>query len=359
MNRSPVRVLLAEDSGLMRLILSDILSQDERLELIDTAEDGKAAMEKVRALQPDVVLCDLVMPKYDGLYLVREIMKECPRPVVLLSSLDKGDPLAIQALMAGAVDFVGKPKMKAVSHIRTLQSHINEKVYQAARVDVSKIKPVTAGSNAARLLSAPLGKNYGIICIAASTGGPTAVESVLSQLPDNLSVPVVVVQHMPAMFLQSFKDRLQSQFPNKKIAIPANQQVLEAGIWIAPGTTNLSMSRNHQSGTVHFLYSPETYPEYNFPSANCLFHAAAKVFGRKAIGIILTGMGADGTTGLAHIYEQGGYTIAQDKDSSVVYGMPMAAFKAGAVRRVLPLQEIIPHTIGVLQNSSLSAMSQV
>lgn len=351
--KPPVRVLLAEDSGLMRLILKDILSQDDRLQLIDTAENGRQALEKIKTLDPDVVLCDLVMPDYDGVYLVKEIMRNNPKPIVLLSSLDPEDSLAVQALMAGAIDFVGKPKIKAISNIRTIQYQINEKLIQASKIDPSKIKPKT--SNQCSQVRQGTGKHrYDIICVAASTGGPTAVELFVSQLPDDLTIPVVIVQHMPSMFLKSFRDRLQIRFPEKKINLAMQNQGIGTGIWIAPGDTNLTLRRNTETHAVLFEYTSKTFPEYNFPSANCLFYSVAELYGPRAIGIVLTGMGADGADGLATIHAQGGYTIAQDKASSVVYGMPLAAFKAGATNCVLPLEEIAPKAIKQLSKPVFS-----
>ncbi len=343
-----VRVLLAEDSSLMRLILTDILRQCPEIELVATATNGQEAVTKTIALNPDVLLCDLLMPHFDGLFVVQQLMKHYPKPVVLLSSLERNHQMVFDALAAGATDFLEKPKEKTVKYIRTLNSSITQTVLQAAGAVPAPI-PIN------KWATQPLqhtwhGKpTHQIIVIAASTGGPGSIETLLSQLPPNLPVPVVIAQHMPQHFIESFASRLKRRFQNLTISIAQQHQPVLPQVYLAPGTGNLVVRQLPNQSTPVFDFTDCTYQQFNNPSADALFGSVAQVYGNHAVGVVLTGMGKDGANGLLKIKKGGGTTIAQNKDTSVVFGMPKAAIALEAAKHTLPLHQMAPFLVTCLE----------
>lgn len=343
-----IRVLVIEDSGLMRLIISDILRTDQAIEIVDTAENGKDGFEKTLKYKPDVVVTDLLMPHYDGVYAVKHIMKERPTPIVVLSSLGKADPVVFDALNEGAVDFVDKPKDKVVSNIREVNHILIDAVKGAQKANVASLRSVAANKaiTHAHIFDAQL--NYDIVAIGTSTGGPGAVEKVIDKLPDNLSVPVVIAQHMPERFLESFAKRLDTLTP-LHVKLAEKGEVLTGGtVYIAPGHSNTRVEKDVFSGKAGISFTRKEYKEFNFPSVDCLLLSVAETYGNKAIGVILTGMGRDGTNGMKAIFDAGGYTIAQDEASSIVYGMPKSAVDSGVVKKSVPLYDISSFIIGCL-----------
>ena len=332
----------------MRLILSDILRQNDNIQLVDTAANGLEAIEKVKQHQPDVVLCDLVMPEYDGRYVVQQLMREQPLPVILLSSLDRNHQMAFDALEEGAFSFIEKPRDKAISNIRNLSEYISSKIEEAATINPARLRPqpILPVSHAHTWQQ---DQRYQIIVIAASTGGPRAIETILNKFPSNLPVPIVIIQHMPANFLESFASRLQNQLPHLRIRIARDQEPLEPCVYIAPGDANLKLVKQRQYSRITFSTTMELYDAFNNPSADCFLLSAARIFKDKALAVVLTGMGKDGTKGLLAIRDQGGFTIAQDEASAIVYGMPGHALSQGAIRQVVPLKEIAPYLVGCLE----------
>ena len=336
---SKIKVLIIEDSGLMRLILSDILNEDSQIDLLDTANDGKEGVDKTLALSPDVVVTDLVMPKYDGIYAIKQIMEKNPTPIVLLSSLENNNPIVFDALEAGAIEFIDKPKQKVVSGLRDVNKKLINAVKSASRVNLSTVvNKISRRNNNAHSFASQL--QYEIVAIGSSTGGPGAIETILKGIPSNFPIPVVIVQHMPDRFLDSFAQRLNNHTPlNVKIA--SKGEILKEGyIYIAPGTSNLFIKQDYPGGPSRFEMTLKKYKEFNFPSADCLFESVAKVYGNKAIAAILTGMGKDGVNGIGTIKTNGGLTIAQDEKSSIVFGMPKSAIESGNVQRIVTLKDI-------------------
>lgn len=341
-----IKVLLIEDSGLMRLIISDILRKDKAIEIVDTAENGKDGVEKTLKHNPDVVVTDLIMPHYDGVYAVKHIMKQKPTPIVVLSSLGKADPIVFDALKEGAVDFVDKPKEKVISNIREVNHVLIEAVKAAQKANVMPLPRPDKAITHVHTFNAQL--NYDIIAIGASTGGPGAVEKVIDKLPANLSIPVVIAQHMPERFLESFAKRLDLLTP-LKVKLAEKGELLSGGtVYIVPGHSNTKVGRDAFSGKITFSSTKREFREFNFPSVDCLFLSVAATYASKAIGVILTGMGKDGTEGIKAIYEAGGYTIAQDEASSVVYGMPKSAIDSGVIKKSVPIYDISSFIIGCL-----------
>ena len=337
-----IKTLLIEDSGFMRILLSDLLRKDVGIELVGTANNGKDGVEKVKLLRPDVVITDMVMPQFDGLYVVQELMKDLPLPIILLSSLDRANPKIFDALKEGAFDFIDKPQnAEATAGYAPLTRMIRE----ASMTDLLKIRQRTKGRNTA-LHTFEARLNYDIIAIGASTGGPSAVELIVNNLPKNLTVPVVIVQHMPERFIETFAIRL-AESTGKNVGVARNgDSLLNNHIYLAPGSANLRIDITNSSPS--FQYVSDHYKEYNFPSIDCLMESVAAIYGRRAIAAVLTGMGKDGAAGLKKIKEAGGFTLAQDEASSVIFGMPKTAFEIGATSHLIPLTEIPNFIISAL-----------
>ncbi|MBC7920402.1 MAG: chemotaxis-specific protein-glutamate methyltransferase CheB [Ferruginibacter sp.] len=342
-----IRVVFIEDSSLMRLIISDLLRSDPAIDLVDTAQNGKEGLEKVKQHRPDVVITDLVMPDYDGLYVVQRIMQEVPTPVVVLSALEKANPRVFDALQEGAVEFVDKPKNRVISHLREVDQPLLRAVKLAAAADISKLACQKRRQNTfAHTFAAEL--PYEIVCLGASTGGPGAIESILTRLPENLVIPVVIAQHMPERFLETFAQRLNNLIPLRVKLAEKGETPTGGTVYLAPGHSNTTLVREPLGGRALFKFTDRAFREFNHPSVDCLMLSVAKTYGARAIGVLMTGMGRDGTEGMAAIYAGGGYTLVQDEASSVVYGMGRSALETGVVRRSVSLADIPGFLIGCL-----------
>lgn len=333
-----INVLVVDDSSVMRLLVSDVLKQDSNINIIGTARNGKDAVEKNKVLKPDVVVMDMIMGEYDGVYGVRNIMNSNPTPILLLSSIGNTNLSSImEALNLGAFDYINKPS-DGNTKIRDISKNLILKVNQASKVDIDKlVNGITTKNVNNHTFASDL--PYDVIAIGASTGGPTAVEKVISKLPGNLSIPVVIGQHMPENFVPSFVERLNKLSPLEVVLGKAGMKVEAGKIIIAPGGRNMIIRKNER-GKVVVAFTQKHYEEYNNPSINAIIESVAEVYGKKTIGVILTGMGKDGTKGLIKVKEKGGYTIVQNEETSVVFGMPGEAVKSGAVDSIVPINEI-------------------
>ncbi|MBS1637565.1 MAG: chemotaxis-specific protein-glutamate methyltransferase CheB [Bacteroidetes bacterium] len=333
----------------MRFLTSDILKNAGGFEILDFARDGKEVAEKCCQLRPDVVIMDMLMGEYDGLSGTRSIMQTCPTPIIILSALGVNDMSSIlEALKLGAVDYHHKPD-RSSKDIRENDEELVSKVRAAAEATLKSPHTEHAGS-LKNVFQHTFSKNlnYDVIVIGSSTGGPTAVENVLTRLPGNLSVPVVIAQHMPENFVPSFAARLNELTP-LKVSMAKKNDVLEPGVvLIAPGSRNMVVKTN-EHGQVVCDFTSKRYKEYNFPSITGLMLSVAETYGARSIGIILTGMGKDGAEGLLAIKNEGGYTIAQSRETCVVYGMPREAVDIGAAKSVVALNEIGPFVVSCLE----------
>jgi two-component system, chemotaxis family, protein-glutamate methylesterase/glutaminase len=339
MNSRKIRTLLIEDSAFMRILISDLLRSAPDIELVGSANNGKEGYEKTLTLEPDVVISDMVMPQYDGLFAVKNIMAKRPTPIILLSSLERNDSQVFEALEAGAFDFIDKPKGDIKEGIKSSGYHLTDLVRAAVDSKVKINSPKKVKKNVhVHAFSDNL--SYHVIVIGASTGGPGAIEAIIKQLPANLAIPVIIGQHMPESFIDSFAKRLDAISP-LEVKVAERNEVLEPGtIYLAPGHSNMRVERNLMNGNCQVSFTDQLFKEFNFPSIDCLMESVAVSYGRHALGLVLTGMGKDGTIGLGAIRKAGGLTIGQDEDSCVVYGMPKAALDAGVVERMVPLKEI-------------------
>lgn len=335
----PFSVLVVDDSALMRQRIRDLLSREPDFRVVGTARDGHDALRKVHDLDPDLVTLDVEMPALDGLGALGYIMSETPRPVVMLSAHTRaGADLSLRALDLGAVDFVAKSSGPASPGFASVGEQLLEALRAAAEANLSAVRvkvprpepppperPDGAGSAARRAIG-----------IAASTGGPRALAELVPRLPCPLGAAVLVVQHMPAHFTRSFAGRLNAVGPLPVAEAVHGEAVLQDRVYLAPG--DLHMRVVLQDATPRIALEGGASVWEVRPAADPLFCSLAERFGSASIGVVLTGMGRDGTAGLHAIRNAGGYCIAQDRSSSVVYGMPRAA--AGAADRILSLEQI-------------------
>ena len=332
-----LKVLVVDDSAFMRLLVSNLLSEDSSIEVIGTATNGLEAKEKAMELNPDVVVLDLNMEKYDGLYAVKSIMKDRPTPILILSAVGNTDLHPVfEALKNGAVDYMNKPNRNK-SKIHEIQSELIQKVKSTAR---AKPKKITDQRLEKKLKAASFRKKskYDIIAIGASTGGPTALEKILTTLPHNFNIPVIICQHMSQMFIPPFVKRLNSLTKLNVVAATQDMEPTPGTIMFCPGHSNLILNRENGIAKVNF--TNQVFKDYNNPSINALMKSTAKVYADKSVGVILTGMGKDGVEGMKSLKARGALTIAQNRASSVIYGMPKAAVESGVIDLELDIKEI-------------------
>jgi two-component system chemotaxis response regulator CheB len=340
-------VLVVDDSAFMRKVVSEIVDDFEEFEVIGTARNGFDALKKIRALDPDIVTLDLVMPELDGLSTLERIMKELPRPVVVLSgaAAEHGDDPTIRALVLGAVDFVRKPSGPISLDLAAVRDRLLEALRASCEVNLGGMGLLAARDGQ---VSAPPPANGAtrVVAIAASTGGPRALAEVIPRLPAALDAAVLVVQHMPAGFTRSLAERLDQQSHLRVREAVEGEKVRHGRAYIAPGGLHLTI-RADEEGPVIAL--DDSAPVWGVrPSADPLFRSVAETVGSASVGVILTGMGRDGAAGLRAIHDAGGIGLAQDRDTSIIYGMPQAAVAAGGVHRVLRLDEIARAIVGAL-----------
>lgn len=345
MHAPRIRTLLIDDCKVTCTAFEIFLRKDTTIDLVGTAFGGEEGIALARQLKPDVIVTDMDMPGCDGVAVVRTMMQEQPTPIILLSGLEKEHPKVFEALSAGAFDFLSKDDVTASR--RHAQPLLNTFIKRANEVSLQKITESTVKKNThAHSFDARL--RYDIIAVGASTGGPAAVEALLNALPANLTIPVVIAQHMPKYFLQAFAQRLDKISP-LRIKIAERGEVLQGEmVYILPGDTNTHIIRQTISQQPAFQFTHRQYSAFNNPSIDGLFTSLADVYAEKAIGVVLTGMGKDGTEGLRTIRQRQGYTIAQDESSCVVFGMPKHAIDCDVVQQVLPLREIPGFLVGCL-----------
>ncbi len=336
----PIRVLIVDDSALMRKLLAKMLSVAEDIEVVGTAMDGSFALKKVEDLKPDVVTLDLDMPNVDGLTALKRIVKHHRLPVVLVSAhTEKGASVTIDALAAGAVDFVTKPRRVLSAPLDIIGDELIEKIRIAVGVKIGRFesRPHRAPRDPSPRIAAANGAGR-VIVIGASTGGPHALSYLLPQIRSDFAAAILIVQHMPEGFTSMFAKHLAdlSSIPVREAV--DGDPIVPGQAAVAPGDHHVKVKQIGSSPTVVLSKSPPVRGMR--PSADVLFRSAAEIFGERATAVVLTGMGEDGADGMAAIRAAGGHTVAQDRASSVVFGMPKAAIDRKSVQRVLPLSEI-------------------
>ena len=340
-----IRVLVVDDSALMRQFISDIIRSDPRLEVAGTARDGRDALAQIHNLKPDVVTMDVEMPNMSGLEALQEIMKTNPLPVIMVSSMtQEGAETTLKALALGCVDFIGKPSGSISLNIKTVGQEIIDKVIAASTARVRTVGGIL-GSQAriappAVRMNPPmnLAGRRDIVAIASSTGGPMALTELIPKLPKKFPVPIVITQHMPKEFTPSFAKRLNDSSEVEVVEGFDGLTLKPGRVVIAPGGKHLVIKRRAGSAICSLSDAPPVLSVK--PAANIMFLSVADEYGGNVLCVILTGMGRDGTDGAVALKRKGAYVIAESQKTCVVYGMPKAAVDAGVVDEVLPLNEI-------------------
>jgi len=343
-----IRVLVVDDSAVARNILTQGLHKYPFIEIVGSAPDPYVAKDKILQLNPDVLTLDVEMPRMDGLTFLKKIMEYRPMPVIMVSSLTKrGCDLTISCLETGAVDFITKPEIDVADGIETMLGSLAEKIKFAARVKVNKRGLSGKTDSPAPILSSAMIETTNkILAIGASTGGTEAIKTVLTRLPAD-SPGIVITQHMPEKFTKSFADRLNNLCQIEVREGKNGDSVIPGIALIAPGNYHMTIKR---SGARYFVETHQE-PQVNGhrPSVDVMFESVAKYVGNNAVGVIMTGMGADGARGLLTMKENGARTIAQDEESSVVFGMPKEAIEIGAAERIAPLNKIAEEIFRLLE----------
>lgn len=332
------RVLVVDDSAIVRKLLSEQLSRSAGIEVVGTAPDPYVARDKIVALEPDVVTLDVEMPRMDGITFLKKLMRYYPLPVIIVSSLTpRGSQLAMEALEAGAVEVVPKPGSSY--SVNELGDLLVEKIQAAAKSHdalrrISTLPPPQASSQDFSGLRFTTDK---VIAIGASTGGTEAIRRVLEPLPPD-APGIVIVQHMPAQFTSAFARRLDELCKIRVMEATDGELVTPGKALIAPGNYHMVLARSGARYTVQIRTGPRVY--YQRPSVDVLFQSVAREAGPNAVGVLLTGMGADGARGLLAMRQAGARTVAQDEETCVVFGMPREAIQLGAAEKILPLSAI-------------------
>jgi two-component system chemotaxis response regulator CheB len=331
-----IRVLIVDDSAFVRKALSRMLGSADDIEVVGTAVDGQDGVEKVLLLRPDVVTLDVKMPRLDGLEALRRIMAECPTAVLLLSSLTgEGGDVTLRGLDLGALDFVDKSSVEGHMNLLALADELLAKVRALAKAQ----RRVPVGAPSAQLPLPEFARERAdLVVIGTSTGGPAALQAVIPALPADLRVPVLVVQHMPIGFTRSLAERLDQRSDLMVREARDGEPLLPGRVLIAPAGRHLKVHRVQGEARVHLDYEP--MEALHRPSVDVLMQSAARAYGAALLGVVLTGMGADGVEGLRAIKAAGGRTLAESEDTCVIYGMPKAAIEAGVVHRVAALDRI-------------------
>ncbi|EYE88768.1 chemotaxis protein CheY [Fervidicella metallireducens AeB] len=340
-----IRVLVVDDSALMRKIISDMINSELDMEVIDTARDGEIGIKKAALLKPDVVTLDVEMPNKNGLEALQEIKKHCNCQVIMLSSLtSEGSEITIESLRKGAFDFIQKPSGSISLDISKVKEELIEKI-RYAKAHNQKNKLIRKSNIESSRQIKTVNKKIDAVVLGASTGGPKVLFDVITNLPNNLNVPIFVVQHMPAGFTKAFAERLDK---NSKLTVKEGQDgqaILPNTVYIAPGGYHMLLEKNKirldLSPTIHGVR----------PAVDKLFTSAAEFYKENLLGCVFTGMGKDGAEGVKKIKANGGYIIAQDELTSTVYGMPKAAYETGCVDVVLPDHKIAEEIIKVVKRT--------
>jgi len=333
----PVKVLIVDDSAVVRNIFTKELSYDPEIEVVGTAPDPYVARDRIVKLKPDVITLDIEMPRMDGLTFLRKLMKHYPIPTIVVSSLTaKGGDLALEALNEGAVEVMCKPG--AAYTVGDMALTLTEKIKAAAKVDLKNTIRLNSATDTTSHKKLSLSKTTNkVVAIGASTGGTQAIQSILTKMPVN-APGIVIVQHMPERFTKSFADRLDTICDIQVKEAEDSDRVIPGRAIIAPGNMHMLLKRSGANYYVEVKNGPLVKRQR--PAVEVLFNSVAKYAGNNAIGVILTGMGSDGCSGLLKMKESGAETLAQDEKSSVVFGMPCEAIKLGAANKVVSLDDM-------------------
>ena len=343
-----IKVLIVDDSILIRKVLSDIFERASGIEVIGTAEDPFIARDKIKQLKPDVITLDIEMPKMDGITFLKNIMRLKPMPVVMISTLtQKGAPATLQAMEYGAVDYVGKPSADQPELLAAYAEEIIAKVKMASVANISRLEQQ---ANRAPLVVKPaarMGKiTNKLVAVGASTGGTEAIRELLLMMPAD-SPPIVVTQHIPPVFSASFAKRLNGIVPMEVTEARDGDKLMAGHVYIAPGDKHLAVMK--KGGLLYCRVYAGERVNLHIPSVEVLFNSVTEHCANITTGVMLTGMGADGASAMLEMKNAGCHTVIQDESTSVVWGMPGAAAQLGAGDKILPLQNIAGHIVNHLK----------
>lgn len=338
---SKIRVLVVDDSSVIRTLLSSILARDPEIEVVGTAVDPYEAREKLVQLKPDVMTLDVEMPRMDGITFLEKVMQHMPTRTIIISSLStKGAETSLRALEVGAVDVLAKPALDVTKSLNSMASELINRVKAVAKARMPSVRVFGALPPAPRksIATSALAKTtHQILAFASSTGGTEALKRVLPLLPHDLP-GTLIVQHMPPVFTKTYADALQKICPFEVKEAEEGDRVHPGRVLIAPGNYHMELIRK---GAYYYVTLHQKDPVHGVrPAADYLMESVAKVAGANAVGVVLTGMGRDGAKGLAAMKKAGSFNIAQDEDSCIVFGMPKEAIEAGAIHCVLSLDKI-------------------
>lgn len=332
---SKIKVLIVDDSALIRSMLNEILSSSSRFEVVGMAEDPYDARDKIKILNPDVITLDIEMPKMSGLQFLANIMRLRPMPVVMVSTLtEKGAPETLEALSLGAIEYVCKPKANTPEELDDFAKEVIRKVKIAAS---AKVRSKTSASTADKAVLKGFPSYKNIIAIGSSTGGTEAIKDILETVPANCP-PIFITQHIPEVFSASFAMRLDRSLLMKVVEAENGMPVESGTVYIAPGGKHLIIKKSGAKYACKIIDTEKV--NRHKPSVEVMFDSIRENYGKSVVTVMLTGMGADGAAAMARLKQKGSLTIAQDEASSVVWGMPQAAIDLGAADHILPLSKI-------------------
>ena len=353
-----IRVLVVDDSTVIRRLLTDALSSDPAIEVAGIAANGKIALAKIPQLNPDIITLDMEMPEMDGITTLVEVRKLYPKlPVIMFSTLtSKGAEATIDALSKGANDYVCKPanvgsvnaaianvKFELIPKVKTFCPWTSPPPAPIQLLPIARTQPTGLSPSFLTTLNKSRNGKIDIVAIGVSTGGPNALQNIIPLLPEDLPVPIVLVQHMPALFTKHLAQRLDGLSSLKVVEATAGETINPGGVWIAPGDFHMTLKRD---GTAVKVELSKGTPENSCrPAVDVLFRSVAELYGPNVLSVVLTGMGQDGARGCDTIREAGGHTLIQDEATSIVWGMPGAVFKLGLANKILPLNKIADEII--------------
>jgi two-component system, chemotaxis family, protein-glutamate methylesterase/glutaminase len=336
-----IKVLVVDDSALMRKIISDMVNMESDMEVVDIARNGQDMLDKISKYNPNVVTLDVEMPIMDGITALKELKrKNYNIPVIMLSSVSqRGTALTMDCLESGAFDFISKPSGSISLDINKVKDELVAKI----RLAFEKESTVPTVTERIQPVRKNLTNKVDAVVIGASTGGPKALYSVITNLPEKLGVPVFIVQHMPVGFTKAFADRLNSNSKIRVVEASDGMPVEKDVVYIAPGGYHMEV---HGDKKIHLNTEPTIWGVR--PAVDKLFFSASKVYGSHLLSVVLTGMGKDGAQGTVEVKKSGGVTISEDKSTCTIYGMPKATYETGMVDLVIPLDEVATQIIKIV-----------
>ncbi|MGL4497975.1 MAG: protein-glutamate methylesterase/protein-glutamine glutaminase [Planktothrix sp.] len=351
MNSNIIRVLVVDDSAYVRKVIKQMLSRSPFIEVVGTAHDGEEALEKLEQMadQVDVITLDLLMPKIDGVEFLHQQMARHPIPVIIVSIANEGGEMVLEALDAGAVDFVHKPTALATEKMYELADELIDKVKAAANVPLNHfpLHAIVKPSHPVGLVKPLNHKSLtDLIVIGISTGGPQALAFLIPQLPSNFPIPIAIVLHMPIGYTKMYAERLD-QLSELKVVEAADGDVICPGmVFIAPAGRHLTFKRQGDHLVARLAAQPFDMPHR--PSVDVMFQSAAEVYGNRVLGVVMTGMGSDGKQGAAWIKSSGGSIFTESEETCIVYGMPRSVVESGLSDREIPLSDIAKTLLEIL-----------